>query len=116
VQSVVGYGPRPIHAVIVSRHIAIAIVADGVVVGTLPGAGGIDLPGNPAAVVIGPGKSNSGNIRRRVDGKIRSLDRASRIVRQAGKAGGGKGAARSVDGEFCADRVQTSRVVVAVER
>jgi hypothetical protein len=114
VKSVVGYGPRPIHAVIVSRHVAIAIVADGVVVGTLPGARGIDLPANSAPVVIGPGERYRRNLAGRIDAKIRSLDRASRIVREAGKSSGGKQITREVKLHLGNNRVQTTRVVVAI--
>ena len=82
-QRVVGDGPSTRHAIVIRSDIAIAVVAERIVVSALLVAIGVDLPGNPAPIVIGSGEYNRGNLCRRVNGKIRSLDRAPGIEGQA---------------------------------
>jgi hypothetical protein len=64
VESVVGYRLGARRAIVISRHVAIAIVVDGIIVSDLLLPVGISLPSDPAPVVAGPGKRNPGNLSR----------------------------------------------------
>lgn len=69
-EGVAGDRPGSSYRVIIAGHIAVAIIVHRIRIGLLPGRD-IGLASEPAAIVIGPGKCDSGGLSLGIDVQTR---------------------------------------------